>query len=170
MNYTTNYSLPQWEASDRVTRESVNGAMAAVDTAIAGAGKWQLIKTVTLSQTGASFIADVSDIDFSQWHAIQLALNCSCMGNWTFYFSGTGVGDPYDGSFTGNASFSILLLPMGDTTLLPGGFMLRGTPTAVGGKNGTVTYAALKSIQLTGTSHNSASFYAGSTIAIYGLA
>ena len=36
MNQTENYSLPQWEAEDRVTREGVNGAMAAIDAAIAG--------------------------------------------------------------------------------------------------------------------------------------
>lgn len=36
MNTTTNYSLPQWEATDRVTREDINGAMSAIDGAIAG--------------------------------------------------------------------------------------------------------------------------------------
>lgn len=34
MNYTENYSFPQWEGSDRVTREDVNRAMTAVDTAL----------------------------------------------------------------------------------------------------------------------------------------
>ena len=38
MNTTTNYSLPQWEAADRVTRGDFNDAMSAIDTAIAGAG------------------------------------------------------------------------------------------------------------------------------------
>ena len=36
MNTTTNYSLPQWEDTDRVTREDINGAMSAIDGAIAG--------------------------------------------------------------------------------------------------------------------------------------
>ena len=36
MQHTTNYSLPQWEASDTVKREDVNGAMSAVDTALTG--------------------------------------------------------------------------------------------------------------------------------------
>ena len=35
MNQTTNYSLPQWEASDRVTRGDMNDAMSAIDTALA---------------------------------------------------------------------------------------------------------------------------------------
>ena len=36
MNYTENYSLPQWEDTDVVTREDVNGAMSAIDTALSG--------------------------------------------------------------------------------------------------------------------------------------
>ena len=38
MNQTENYSLPQWEATDRVTRESVNDAMAAIDAALEAIG------------------------------------------------------------------------------------------------------------------------------------
>jgi len=34
MNHTTNYNLPQWEATDAVKREDVNGAMATVDAAL----------------------------------------------------------------------------------------------------------------------------------------
>ena len=34
MEHTTNYSLPQWEASDRVTRGDMNDAMSAIDTAL----------------------------------------------------------------------------------------------------------------------------------------
>ena len=37
MNTTTNYSLPQWEDTDRVTREDINGAMSAIDGAIKAA-------------------------------------------------------------------------------------------------------------------------------------
>ena len=41
MTHTTNYSLPQWEASDAVKRGDVNGAMSSIDAAlgeIAGSG------------------------------------------------------------------------------------------------------------------------------------
>ena len=38
MNYPTNYELPQWEAGDRVKRADMNGAMSAIDAALAGAG------------------------------------------------------------------------------------------------------------------------------------
>ena len=35
MNHTTNYDLPQWEDSDRVTRSDMNAAMAGIDAALA---------------------------------------------------------------------------------------------------------------------------------------
>ena len=38
MNHTTNYNLPQWEDTDRVTRTDVNAAMSTIDAAIAGVG------------------------------------------------------------------------------------------------------------------------------------
>ena len=34
MEHTTNYNLPQWEENDRITRDDVNGAMSAIDTAL----------------------------------------------------------------------------------------------------------------------------------------
>ena len=34
MQHTTNYNLPQWEATDAVKRADVNGALAAVDAAL----------------------------------------------------------------------------------------------------------------------------------------
>ena len=34
MQHTTNYILPQWEDSDRVTREAVNGAFSTIDGAL----------------------------------------------------------------------------------------------------------------------------------------
>lgn len=43
MNHTTNYSLPQWEDSDRVTREDVNSAMSSIDTAMAGLGNCKIV-------------------------------------------------------------------------------------------------------------------------------
>ena len=38
MEHTTNYNLPQWEASDRVTRGDMNDAMSAIDTALGALG------------------------------------------------------------------------------------------------------------------------------------
>ena len=56
MQHTTNYDLPQWEATDAVKREDVNGAMSAVDTAIAGAvaASAGSIKTLTGSYVGTA--------------------------------------------------------------------------------------------------------------------
>ena len=39
MNHTTNYNLPQWEDTDRVTREDINGAMSVIDAALSGTAK-----------------------------------------------------------------------------------------------------------------------------------
>ena len=50
MQHTTNYSLPQWEDTDAIKREDVNGALAAVDAAIAGAS----LEIQTGSYGGAS--------------------------------------------------------------------------------------------------------------------
>ena len=38
MEHTTNYSLPQWEENDRVTRGDMNDAMSAIDTALGALG------------------------------------------------------------------------------------------------------------------------------------
>lgn len=39
MNHTTNYNLPQWEDSDRVTRGDMNTAMASIDAALGNGAK-----------------------------------------------------------------------------------------------------------------------------------
>ena len=36
MQHTTNYDLPQWEDTDRILREDMNGAMSIIDAAMAG--------------------------------------------------------------------------------------------------------------------------------------
>ena len=37
-NHTANYSLPQWEGSDAISREEFNSTFSAIDAAIANAG------------------------------------------------------------------------------------------------------------------------------------
>ena len=39
MNTTANYHLPQWEATDHITRADLNSAMSAIDTALSGAAQ-----------------------------------------------------------------------------------------------------------------------------------
>ena len=52
MNHTTNYNLPQWEATDAVKREDMNAAMSAIDAALSGAGNCS-IGYLTYTGTGA---------------------------------------------------------------------------------------------------------------------
>ena len=42
MQHTTNYDLPQWEDTDVVTREDVNGALSAIDTAMSKFGNCRI--------------------------------------------------------------------------------------------------------------------------------
>ena len=51
MQHTANYNLPQWEAGDRIKRADFNGAMSAIDAALAGAAR---IVTVTYTGDGAT--------------------------------------------------------------------------------------------------------------------
>ncbi|MBR1885671.1 MAG: hypothetical protein IJ812_04610 [Schwartzia sp.] len=61
MNYTENYSLPQWEDTDVVTREDVNGAMSRIDAALAaaGGGNCKIVYGMYLGQN-----SNVVSIDF----------------------------------------------------------------------------------------------------------
>ena len=62
MNQTTNYNLPQWEATDRVTRNDVNGAMSSIDTALSGAAQ---IATGSYTGNGTSGTPTVVNIGFT---------------------------------------------------------------------------------------------------------
>ena len=70
MNYTTNYNLPQWEETDVVTREDVNGAMSAIDSAIANASPLVKLLDYTSPSATSQLNIDVSGIDFSQYWQI----------------------------------------------------------------------------------------------------
>ena len=76
MNYTQNYQLNQWEASDRVLREDFNSDNRKIDAAIAAcrARDPQLLKSLTISNDTSQIDIDVSDIDFDHWHTILLRL------------------------------------------------------------------------------------------------
>ena len=76
MNYTKNYQLNQWEASDRVLREDFNSDNRKIDAAIAAcrARDPQLLKSLTISNDTSQIDIDVSDIDFDRWHTVLLRL------------------------------------------------------------------------------------------------
>lgn len=116
MNYTENYSLPQWEDTDRVTRESVNGAMAAVDSAIAGASPWVKLLDVTLGADTTRYDLDVSGIDLTQYAMVYIRpwLTSSSTNTCPFYCNGQ-VGSHYQSrSATRSDAGSVGVLNAGD--------------------------------------------------------
>ena len=83
MQHTTNYNLPQWEDTDTVKREDMNGAFAAVDTAIAAAGKpmaYDRIMELTTTQAAESVILNVGDIDFTRYLRVDVFVVCNVTG------------------------------------------------------------------------------------------
>ena len=71
MEYTENYHLNQWDATDRVLMEDFNADNEKIDTAIA-AIPYIKIKELTLSAAATTASLDVSDVDFSQYMKIEL--------------------------------------------------------------------------------------------------
>lgn len=82
MTKTTNYQLPKWEKTDRVQMKDFNDMTATLDAALkanadaiaetAAAFPLVKIKEVTLGSSTAAYTLDVSDVDFMQYHRIEL--------------------------------------------------------------------------------------------------
>ena len=75
LNYTQNYQLNQWEASDRVLREDFNRDNQKIDAVIA-AVPYIKIKELTVDTAAATVNLDVSDVDFSHYLKVELFLQC----------------------------------------------------------------------------------------------
>lgn len=69
MQHTSNYNLPQWEASDPIKRADFNGAMSAIDTAVKAAsdaaGAGAKIAYGTYTGTGTYGSANPKTLTFS---------------------------------------------------------------------------------------------------------
>ena len=77
MNYTQNYQLNQWEATDRVLRTDFNSDNAKIDAAIAetkAAIPYVKIRELTVDAPAATVDLDVSSVDFSQYVKVELFL------------------------------------------------------------------------------------------------
>ena len=82
MTKTTNYQLNQWAKSDRIRMDDFNADNAKIDAALkanadaiaetAAAFPLVKIKEVTLGSSTAAYTLDVSDVDFTQYHRIEL--------------------------------------------------------------------------------------------------
>lgn len=115
MNYTENYSLPQWEDTDAVKREDVNGAMSSIDSAIANASPWVKLLDVTLDADTARYDLDVSGIDLTQYAMVYIRpwLTSSSTNTCPFYCNGQ-VGSYYQSrSATRSDAGSVAVLNAG---------------------------------------------------------
>lgn len=74
-NYTENYGLCQWEATDQVRREEFNEDNAKIDEALVGiqaANHYIKLKEIVTDHAARQIDLDVSDIDFSQYLKVEL--------------------------------------------------------------------------------------------------
>lgn len=74
-NYTSNYGLCQWEATDQVLRAEFNENNAMIDGELGKKlGTVQLIKTVE-PPTATKFSLDLTDIDWTQWNMVGCTMD-----------------------------------------------------------------------------------------------
>jgi len=96
---TSNYNLSQWEQSDRILMEDFNGDNAKIDSAlktITESFPYRKILTVTTQTAAQQIDVTVSQIDFSQYHKIELFVDCpSLTGGFLVRVNGDG-GNTYN--------------------------------------------------------------------------
>lgn len=79
MRKTANYELNQWDPGDRILREEFNADNAKIDNAIEAAREASPYTTLleVLTETAAQQVdVDVSGIDFTQYHKVELFVDC----------------------------------------------------------------------------------------------
>lgn len=79
INKTANYQLNQWDPGDRILREDFNADNERIDSAIAaarGASPYLTLLEVTTETAAQQVDVDVSEIDFTQYHKVELFVNC----------------------------------------------------------------------------------------------
>lgn len=64
-NYTENFGLCQWEATDAVLRTEFNEDNAKIDSVLSRIGTLRVLDTVTLASGGNSFDFDLSGVNWS---------------------------------------------------------------------------------------------------------
>lgn len=82
LEQTEHYQLSQWDASDRILRTDFNSDNAKIDAALralAEANPYQKIYSVETQTDAQQIDLDVSGIDFTQYHKIELFVDCPTM-------------------------------------------------------------------------------------------
>ena len=116
LNYTENYQLPQWVASDRVLMADFNDAMSKTDQALLGLEEKSLftkLKEVTVPAQSEDVTLDISGIDWGAYRYVLLdaALNgygdCELRLNGSTQYSYVRLSDS-SGSGSG---FALMFMP-----------------------------------------------------------
>ena len=71
-NFTKNYSLSQWERSDKVLMDDFNADNAKIDAALAFHPSAELICSVTVEEEERELVLDVSQLDWRRYMALVL--------------------------------------------------------------------------------------------------
>ena len=182
MQHTTNYDLPQWEATDAVKREDVNGAMATVDAALKGldsaiaAASPQLVKlwehTTTAAET-TQIDVDVSNFALGDYVLlfliVQGRIETNAKGISLYVDNSTdGYGPNNDRmAYGGESTLTILYTRPSDTTLHA---IVYELPRLTRSSYGVYlrSYADISTINVAATS-GSGPFLAGSRATLWGV-
>ncbi len=155
-NYTTNYSLCQWQPTDQVQRTDFNADNAKLDAALAGKlGHAELIRTVTLEGGGSLLEVALNDIDWNEWEFVLLTMTDDLSApdglHKVHLTLNNGTIPCYNSADTGNIAtmtgmpFLLMLLPLHDSSR-----QLRyvhiGAPSGVGAAD--CTFADVEKIQI----------------------
>ena len=186
MNYTQNYQLNQWEASDRVLREDFNSDNRKIDAALAAVPPVKLLDLVTESPQQQ---VDISLTEFSPepYTALKLYMHAKVsnlqvrINNRTSYYGASNFGGA-EGQInvlatSAGASFpawmhgelTLLFSPGDENNWLVSAFLLSGNSNKVDGSRGTcVLTGALQTLNLlSGDVANP--IPAGSRFRLYGI-
>ena len=74
-NFTKNYSLSQWERSDKVLMDDFNADNAKIDAALAFHPSAELICSVTVEEETTQLELDISQVDWSRYMALALMVD-----------------------------------------------------------------------------------------------
>ena len=92
MNYTENYQLPQWVASDRVLMADFNDAMSKTDQALLGLEEKSLftkLKEVTVPAQSGDVTLDISGINWGAYRYVLMDAELNGYGDCELRFNGS---------------------------------------------------------------------------------
>ncbi len=92
MNYTENYQLPQWVATDRVLMADFNDLSSKVDQALQGLAEKSLfikLKEVTVSAQSGNVTLDISGIDWGAYRYVLMDAELNGYGDCDLRFNGS---------------------------------------------------------------------------------